>query len=134
MTPSPIPETSPVSSQDLPTLGRVVSPSQEESLSEVVVPSPLPRREKRRVRFTLPEDTSVPTREKTRTPEVSEQEYVVDKLVDVWEALDGRSRVYRVRWLGYNPDEDTWEAEENLPKHFIRRYWKSKRIATQQGI
>ena len=134
VTPSPIPETSPVSSQDLPTLGRVVSPSQEESLSEVVVPSPLPRREKRRVRFTLPEDTSVPTREKTRTPEVSEQEYVVDKLVDVWEALDGRSRVYRVRWLGYNPDEDTWEAEENLPKHFIRRYWKSKRIATQQGI
>jgi Chromo (CHRromatin Organisation MOdifier) domain len=62
---------------------------------------------------------------------VPEQEYVVDKLVDLWEAVEGSSRVYRVRWLGYNSNEDTWEPEDNLPKYFIRRYWKYKGITTQ---
>jgi hypothetical protein len=38
------------------------------------------------------------------------------EIVDVWETVDGISRIYRVRWLGYNPNEDTWEPEENLPK------------------
>ena len=76
----------------------------------------------------------MPPRDKEPSNNASAQEYVVDKIVDAVDGFGDGSLVYRVRWLGYNPDEDTWEAEENLPKHFIRRYWKSKRIATQQGI
>jgi hypothetical protein len=86
-------------------------------LPKVVAPSSRPLRKKRRVHFTIPDATTVSVREKTRPPEVSEQEYVVEKVVDVGKALYGRSRVYRFRWLGYNPNEDTLDPEENLPKH-----------------
>jgi hypothetical protein len=110
-----------------------MSPVPDEELPNGVLPSLRPPREKRRVPFTLTDDTLVPTHDKARLPEVPEQEYVFDKILDVWETVDGRSRVYRVRWLRYNPNEDTWEPEENLPKQFIRRYWKSKGITTQPG-
>jgi Chromo (CHRromatin Organisation MOdifier) domain len=121
------------STEDPPTPDRVLLPVPDEEVRTVVVHSARPPREKRRVRFTLPDGTQVPTRDKTRSLEFPEQEYVFDKLVDVWEAVDGSSRVYRVRWLGYNPNGDTWESEDNLPKHFIRRYWKSKGITTKPG-
>jgi Chromo (CHRromatin Organisation MOdifier) domain len=52
-------------------------------------------------------------------------EFVVEKLVDFGEAADG-TRLYRVRWLGYEASADTWEPEEGLPATFIRRYWKTK--------
>jgi hypothetical protein len=93
-----------VSDEGLLTPDLVLLPVHDEESLKVVVPSLRPPREKRRLRFTLPDDTQVPTREKTRPPEVSEQEYVVDKILDVWEVVDGRSRVYRVRWLVYNPN------------------------------
>jgi Chromo (CHRromatin Organisation MOdifier) domain len=39
---------------------------------------------------------------------------VVEKLVDFGEAADG-TRLYRVRWLGYEANKDTWEPESELP-------------------
>jgi hypothetical protein len=111
------PERVPVSTEDPPAPDRLVSPVPNEEVPTVVVPSPRTPREKRRVRLTLPDDTQISTRDKTRPPGIPEQECVVDKIVDVWESVNGRSRVYRVRWLGYNTSEDTWEPEENLPKH-----------------
>jgi hypothetical protein len=55
----------------------------------------------------------------------STEEYVIDRLVD--EGLDPKGRtIYRVRWLGYSVEEDTWELAEHLPDHFIRRYLRSQ--------
>jgi hypothetical protein len=34
---------------------------------------------------------------------------VVEKLVDFGEAVDG-ARLYRVRWIGYEAHEDTWNT------------------------
>jgi Chromo (CHRromatin Organisation MOdifier) domain len=66
---------------------------------------------RKRVRFDLPQ----------KEPRSSGKEYVVESFVDMGQHVKGR-RIYRVRWLDYNPEEDTWEPAENLPQHFIRRF------------
>jgi hypothetical protein len=71
--------------------------------------SPSPRR----VRFALPED--IPD------PGPREKEYVVDRLVDA-QMNDMGQILYQVRWLGYDPAEDTWEEKDELQAHFIRLY------------
>ena len=71
-------------------------------------------RQPNRVRFDIPSDCPTPR---------SREEYVIDRLVDVEQDAQGKT-FYRVRWLGYKPEEDTWEWEGNLPNHFIRRYKK----------
>jgi hypothetical protein len=45
----------------------------------------------------------------------------VEKIVDEAQNADG-GKLYRVRWMGYKPEEDTWEKEAHLPPHSIRRY------------
>jgi hypothetical protein len=86
-----------------------------------VVPLPVPRttRPNRRVRFMLHEP---------ETP----SEYVVDKLVDA-AMNDGGHVLYPTRWMRYNEEDDTWQEEESLPKHFVRRYWWLKGLTTTQG-
>jgi Chromo (CHRromatin Organisation MOdifier) domain len=76
----------------------------------------LPRSQlpKKTVRFTLPE----PER-------AAEREYVVERIVDV-ESDDVGQPLYRIRWMGYSPEEDTWEPTGNLPSHFIRRSWRTR--------
>jgi hypothetical protein len=57
---------------------------------------------------------------------------VVDRLVDA--EMNDRGQIrYQVRWLGYDPTEDTWEDKEDLPMHFIRRYWRPKGFTTLEG-
>ena len=36
---------------------------------------------------------------------------------------DSGKKEYKVKWVGYEEDLDTWEPEENIPK-FIREYYK----------
>jgi Chromo (CHRromatin Organisation MOdifier) domain len=83
-------------------------------------PKPPPRR----VRFYLPEVISdLGPREKG---------YVADRLVDA-QMNDMGQILYQVRWLGYDPAEDTWEEKDELPAHFIRRYWRTKGLSTLEG-
>jgi hypothetical protein len=70
------------------------------------------KRRKKTVRFLLPEQ------------EV-EREYVIERIVDAQSDNAGHP-LYRVRLMGYNPEEDTWEPEGNLPSHFIRRNWRKR--------
>jgi hypothetical protein len=59
-------------------------------------------------------------------------EFVVDRVVDA--AMDeGGQVLYRIRWMGYQEEEDTWQEEATIPKQFIRRYWKAKGLTTLQG-
>jgi RNase H-like domain found in reverse transcriptase/Reverse transcriptase (RNA-dependent DNA polymerase)/Integrase zinc binding domain/Integrase core domain/Chromo (CHRromatin Organisation MOdifier) domain len=57
----------------------------------------------------------------TRTRE----EYAIDRVVDSGYGANGE-QLYRVRWTGYLPEEDTWEIAPHLPPHFVRRYEKAK--------
>jgi Chromo (CHRromatin Organisation MOdifier) domain len=83
-------------------------------------PKPPPRR----VRFALPE--VIPD------PGPREKEYMVDRLVDA-QMNDMGQILYQVRWLGYDPSDDTREEKDELPTHFIRRYWHTKRLWTLEG-
>ena len=73
-----------------------------------------------------------PTRKTVRwAPDVGKsartrQEFAIERVVDSDQGEDGISR-YRVRWVGYSPEEDTWEIAQHLPPHFIRQYEKAKR-------
>jgi Chromo (CHRromatin Organisation MOdifier) domain len=75
---------------------------------------PRSRRPKKTVRFKLPEPE----------PE-AEREYVIERIVDA-QSDDVGQPLYRVRWMGYSPEEDTWEPTGNVPSHFIRRYWRTR--------
>jgi Chromo (CHRromatin Organisation MOdifier) domain len=101
-------------------------------------PGAHPRRSGRRVRFTLPRQahSDLPIRVEQRQPRRSreephpgDREFVVEKLVGAANGEDGQ-HLYRVRWWGYDPEEDTWEPAEQLPAHFIWRYWRSRGLST----
>ena len=124
---------SPTEGNSTPTVPMSIAPGDgNPSPPPIYRPEGRPRRPgKRKVRF-APSTTSEEARRST-TPDWSptQGEFVVEKLVDFGEAEDG-TRLFRVRWLGYEETDDTWEPEDGLPATFIRRYWKNKaRIAHQ---
>ena len=47
------------------------------------------------------------------------REYEIEKVLDAGVADDG-SILFRIRWKGYGPRDDTWEPEENLPQEIAR--------------
>ena len=47
------------------------------------------------------------------------REYEIEKVLDAGVADDG-SILFRIRWKGYGPSDDTWEPEENLPQEIVR--------------
>jgi hypothetical protein len=56
-------------------------------------------------------------------------EYFIERIVDHIDVPHGE-RLFRVRWYGYEEDEDTWEQEGVITRQFIRRYWRSKKNDT----
>lgn len=62
------------------------------------------------------------TDDEPKEPEQSEDEYIVEKIVG--HTLENGQVPYRVRWYKYNYEDATAEPEQNIPNHFIRRYWK----------
>jgi Chromo (CHRromatin Organisation MOdifier) domain len=121
----PVETTAQGPNEDNPPSSRQAAGGLASALPSVSAEAPQARtsRAERRVRFTLP-DTSPGT----QSPSSGEnQEYVVDRIVDAFEDQEDGTYIYRVSWMGYTSEEDTWEPERNLPHHFIRRYWKSQR-------
>jgi Chromo (CHRromatin Organisation MOdifier) domain len=121
---TPVQENSPYQEDHSNPTPSPLAPTSIPSASEdepPVVPLSVPRttRPNRRVRFTLPEPNPP-------------SEYVVEKLVDA--AMNEEGQVlYHTRWMGYSELGDTWQEEESLPTHFIRRYWRTKGLSISQG-
>jgi hypothetical protein len=57
--------------------------------------------------------------------------YLVEDVIGV-RVVKGR-RQYKIRWLGYNPNHDSWEPEENLSsiKGLLERFQKSQSHRSQ---
>ena len=66
-----------------------------------------------------------PRRQSRRLAAREEQEYEVSKLIDAGLDEEGRE-VYRVRWTGYGPEEDTWEPASRLPRSLVRAYKQAR--------
>lgn len=63
--------------------------------------------------------------EKFREEPESDEEYEVEKLLDVKKG-SGKKTKYLVRWSGFNSDHDSWEPAENLPKGKIAAFNKKQ--------
>jgi Chromo (CHRromatin Organisation MOdifier) domain len=63
----------------------------------------------------------------------TDDEYVIDKIVDHGVDEDGLMRV-KVRWYGFTEKEDTWEPVANLPRHFLRLYARRVKIPVRSLI
>ena len=65
-----------------------------------------------------------------------EVEFEVDRILDHRDRplRKGQAHQYLVKWLGYGPEHNTWEPEQNLQncQQSLRMYWKS--VADRQGV
>ena len=100
------------------------SPSIEHTTARSTQPAAdLPaRRRSSRAHVDVP---PVTRRKSRRIATRTDQEYEIGGIVDAGVDEDGRE-VYRVRWAGYGPEEDTWEPAANLLKTLVREYKRAK--------
>ena len=73
-------------------------------------------------------------------PGISTTEYVMDRIV-AHEVADGShpgvphgTTMYRVRWHGFGPIDDTWEPIQHLPRSHVLRYCRRKRLPKPSDI
>ena len=60
----------------------------------------------------------------------SDDEYEVESIVD-HKVVDGKT-YYRIRWVGYSPEADTWEGTENLNCPELLRAYQEKMEAKEK--
>ena len=68
---------------------------------------------------------------KTASKEDPNKEWEVEKIIDY--AVEKTGRVFRIRWKGFGPKNDTWEPEKNLYcEDLIQKFMK--RMESQKNI
>jgi hypothetical protein len=86
------------------------------------------------------EDAEFPAHQPTltRPPPVNEDEnrFKVDRLLDKRTRRYGRGQCveYLVRWLGYGPEDDTWEPAANVDSDLIADFEASHHAANQPAV
>ena len=56
-------------------------------------------------------------------------EYEVERILDHRPRQYGRGKrrmEYLIKWMGYEPDHNSWEPEENIPDDLKSEYWKAQ--------
>jgi Chromo (CHRromatin Organisation MOdifier) domain len=64
----------------------------------------------------------------TETPDTTQ--YVIDRIISHGRNEDGEA-IARIRWAGYNDDDDTWERCIDLPHEVIQKYARRKRVSIE---
>ena len=110
------PEVPPPAADDIPSPPSSVPTRSEESRSS-------PEKEEEAHRHSRAKEGSPrETRRQSRRKKMEQEErYEVGGLVDAGVDDEGHE-LYKVRWAGYGPADDTWEPAENLPRALIRDY------------
>ena len=57
-------------------------------------------------------------------------EIVVDRIVGHGVNEDGQYMV-KIRWHGQDKSEDTWQEASDVPRHFVERYAKKKKLSIE---
>jgi Chromo (CHRromatin Organisation MOdifier) domain len=60
--------------------------------------------------------------------ELTDIEYVIDRLVSHAVNDNGNGYMMRVRWAGYDRNADTWEPVDALPASMLRAYERRKKM------
>lgn len=66
---------------------------------------------------------------KSRSPQYTTEEYIVEKIVDSRVDAVTKEHMYMVKWKGYAAKDNTWEPKKNLGKcsSLINAFNKSKK-------
>ena len=72
--------------------------------------------------------TYLRARRSFRQSTLGQREYEIEKLLDSAVAEDG-TILFRVRWKGYGPKDDTWEPRSNLPREMVSAYEQRHHLA-----
>lgn len=62
-----------------------------------------------------------------------EREFVIERIVSHGRD-DDNTLLFRVRWYGYEPNQDTWEPIGNLPRSHVLSYCKRAHLAIPDNI
>lgn len=67
-----------------------------------------------------------PARARSESP--GQEEYTVERILDVRADSHTGRHLYYVKWQGYSDNESTWEPEENLERaeDLIQAFWAAR--------
>jgi hypothetical protein len=64
--------------------------------------------------------------------DILKDQYLVEKILDAGKDDNG-SWVYKVRYLGYGPDEDRWIPHRDVGSETLKKFWQTKRMPVDKG-
>ena len=62
-----------------------------------------------------------------------EEEFEVEKILDVWPQGRGRKMHYLVKWKGYPTSDNSWEPRENIHVDELIEEFQERRKQTKQN-
>lgn len=85
------------------------------------------------------DNTPESSEDEENAPAAEEEEFEVEQILDT--KLNGRKRLFKVRWKNYGPEWDTWEPEDSLKdgaeesmKEFMIKYEADKKNSKNSKV
>ena len=114
--------------------------SEEENRLDLTTPVPS-KGPNKPVTPVLKETPKTPTPEVVEENEVPTEEFVIDDIISHMVNKSRRHQyankgetLYRVRWYGFEADDDTWEPIKHLPRSKVLSYFRRKDLEIPEDI